>query len=69
MDATSFYEHHMSAEDAYNEMLSYYNIVKEYNGLMITIWHNSFLGIDGQFEGWREVYRKFVAYVTGSNGS
>jgi hypothetical protein len=27
---------------------------------MITIWHNTFLGTDINFKGWREVYELFM---------
>jgi hypothetical protein len=28
---------------------------------MSTIWHNSFLGTDPEFEGWKEVYETFIS--------
>lgn len=34
---------------------------------MITIWHNTFLGTDKMFEGWREVYEKFIKMVSSSD--
>jgi hypothetical protein len=40
--------------------MQYYHAIKEVNGTMITIWHNSFLGTAHEFEGWREVYRQFI---------
>ena len=65
MDANSFYEQHFSAVQAYEEMMHYYKICKEVNGTLITIWHNNFLGTAKEFEGWREVYRKFIRVVKG----
>jgi hypothetical protein len=35
-------------------------------GTMITVWHNSFLGMDPAFEGWREAYEQFVQKATGT---
>ncbi len=59
MDANSYYEQHYTAKEALNEMAYYYKITKEVNGLLITIWHNHFLGTDKMFEGWRE-YRTTI---------
>jgi len=60
MDANSFYEQKCTAQQAMTELLNYYNAIKKVNGLMITIWHNHFLGTDPMFAGWREVYEIFL---------
>jgi len=52
-----------NAEEALQEMIHYYQAVKDVNGTLITIWHNSFLGTDSEFEGWKEVYQSFVETV------
>jgi len=59
MDANSYYEQHGTCEEALHEMNYYYQITKEVSGLLITIWHNHFLGTDKMFKGWREKYRTF----------
>ncbi len=64
MDANSYFEQKLSAEEALEEIMQYYSVIKSVNGTMITIWHNSFLGTAPEFEGWKEVYEKFVAAVT-----
>ena len=63
MDANSFYEQHLTALQAYNELLHYYNICKQVDGTLISIWHNNFLGSDKQFAGWRQCYEQFIALV------
>ena len=63
MDANFFYEQKLSPEQAYDELLHYYNICKQVNGTLIIIWHNNFLGSDKQFAGWKECYEKFIALV------
>jgi len=63
MDANSFYEQAQDAEAAAAEMLSYYERVKAVRGEFITIWHNSFLGTDPQFEGWKEKYRELATVI------
>ncbi len=63
MDANSFYEQQFTAAQAYSELLHYYKTCKEISGTLITIWHNNFLGTATQFEGWKEVYEKFVKNI------
>jgi hypothetical protein len=60
MDANSFYEQKYSAQQAMEELLHYYRVIKKVNGMMITIWHNEFLGTDRQFRGWKTAYEVFL---------
>jgi hypothetical protein len=60
MDANAYYEQKLSPQKAYEELIQYYALVKKYNGLLITIWHNNFLGNDKDFEGWKEMYKLFM---------
>jgi uncharacterized protein DUF7033 len=60
MDANSFYEQKYSPQQASDELRYYHDAVKAVNGNLITIWHNSFLGRDKIFEGWKEVYEQFI---------
>ncbi len=60
MDANSFYEQRYTAVQAYEEILHYYKVCKDVNGTLITIWHNNFLGEAKEFNGWKEVYEKFI---------
>jgi hypothetical protein len=64
MDANSFFEQKYSAQEALEEMHRYYLAVKEVDGLLITLWHNTFLGTDSLFKGWREIYEQFIREVT-----
>jgi len=61
MEANSFYEQKLSAQQAFEELRHYFDIVKAVNGTFITIWHNSFLGTAKQFTEWREVYEQFIS--------
>lgn len=65
MEANSFYEQKFTPEQALEEMRHYHNEVKKVNGTLITIWHNTFLGTDERFKGWRECYKKFFDQVAG----
>ncbi|MGI8637800.1 MAG: hypothetical protein ACR2KZ_20560, partial [Segetibacter sp.] len=64
MDANSFYEQQLSAEEALKEMTHYYNLTKQVNGLFITIWHNQFLGSDRMFSGWKEAYIALLGKIS-----
>ncbi|HVF82356.1 MAG TPA: hypothetical protein VM884_10495, partial [Flavisolibacter sp.] len=46
------------------ELIQYYAVTNSVKGTMITIWHNSFLGTDPAFDGWRETYEQFVMQVS-----
>ncbi|HZH65459.1 MAG TPA: polysaccharide deacetylase family protein [Flavisolibacter sp.] len=60
MDANAYYEERKTPAEALQELIHYRNVVRSVNGTMITIWHNSFLGTDAAFEGWKEVHEQFL---------
>jgi hypothetical protein len=64
MEANSFYEQKITPEKALEEMLHYYAVVKNVNGTFVNIWHNTFLGTDPRFKGWREVYELFLKEIS-----
>jgi Family of unknown function (DUF7033) len=64
MDANSLYEQKFTPQQALEEMRYYYKSVKSMNGMLIIIWHNSFLGTGREFRGWREVYKQFIEETT-----
>jgi hypothetical protein len=63
MEANSFFEQKFSASQAFEEMMHYHREVKAVNGTLITLWHNTFLGTDPLFKGWREAYEAFIGQV------
>jgi hypothetical protein len=65
MEANSFFEQKFTPQQALEEMRHYYTAIKAVNGKMITLWHNTFLGTDVYFKGWREVYYQFIQEVAG----
>ena len=65
MEANSFFEQKYLPQRAYEEMMHYFNAVKDVNGTLITIWHNSFLGHYRSFAGWKDIYQEFVRVVNG----
>jgi hypothetical protein len=67
MEANSFYEQKQQPAEALEEMRHYYKVVKAVNGTLFTIWHNTFLGTDPAFAGWREVYERFVSEIVTLN--
>ena len=60
MDANSFHEQQCTAQQAYEELVYYYDSIKKLNGLFITIWHNHFLGNARLYAGWKEMYELFM---------
>ena len=60
MEANSFFEQKLTPEQAFDEMMHYYKVVKSVNGTLITLWHNTFLGTDKFYKGWRDAYEKFI---------
>lgn len=64
MDANCYYEQQQDAAGAYTEMKNYYEKVKAVDGLFISIWHNTFLGTEKRFEGWKEAYRTLFNAVS-----
>lgn len=64
MDANSHFELHHTPQQALEEMLQFYEAVKKVSGVLCTLWHNTFLGTDPLFKGWREVYEIFIKKVT-----
>lgn len=63
MEANSFYEQKYSSQQALDEMNHYYEVIKSVNGTFISIWHNSFLGTDKRFAGWRDIYESFIKSI------
>jgi hypothetical protein len=64
MDANSYYEAKVTPQEALKEMQYYHQEVKKLNGLLVTLWHNTYLGTDRMYKGWREVYEQFIREVT-----
>jgi hypothetical protein len=62
MDSTAIYAKQLPADEAYHEMLYYYNACKGVNGTLITILHNHFLGSDKT--DWRNIYEKFLDKIS-----
>ncbi|HEY0750843.1 MAG TPA: polysaccharide deacetylase family protein, partial [Chitinophagaceae bacterium] len=63
MDANSFYEQKQTSAEALKELMDYYIRVKEVDGTLTIIWHNTFLGNDPLYKGWREVYEAFLRQI------
>lgn len=63
MDANSFFEQKQLVETSAEELMHYFQICKENNGHLITIFHNNFLGSDPQFKGWKEMYQRFTSQL------
>jgi hypothetical protein len=60
MEANSFFEQQLSAEEAGKELQYYFEMVKQVNGNLITIFHNHFLTMQTQWQPWRKMYKAFL---------
>lgn len=60
MEANSFFEQHLSTEEASKELQHYHDIIKQVGGQLITIFHNHFLTEQPQWKPWREMYARFL---------
>lgn len=63
MDATSFFHQKNSPQQAYNELLQHYEIIKYVEGTFITLFHNHFLTEQPEWIEWRKIYEKFLATI------
>ena len=63
MDATCFFQQKLSVDESYEELVHYYTENKKVNGEMITIFHNNILSTSKEFEGWLDMYQKFISQV------
>jgi hypothetical protein len=60
MDANSLFEQKQTPRQAYDELVQYYERVKNYKGVFVPIWHNFILGTEPQYEGWRSLFELFM---------
>ena len=60
MEANSYFEEHLSATEAAEELQYYHDAVKAVGGKLITIFHNHFLTNQSQWKPWREMYEAFL---------
>lgn len=63
MDAASFFHQKNSPQQAYNELLQHYEIIKYVEGTFITLFHNHFLTEQPEWIEWRKMYEKFLATI------
>jgi hypothetical protein len=63
MDATAYHEQGLAPEDALCQLESYLKVIRHAGGCMSTIFHNSMLGTDPMYEGWYEMYVRFLQQV------
>jgi len=64
MDANSFFESGQSFNEAEAEWRGLEQSIRRVKGRMITVWHNTFLGTEKRFSGWRERYVKWLQEQT-----
>jgi len=63
MDANCFYEQKLTVEESCIELMNFYQSCKKVNAPFITIFHNNFLGTGKMFNGWKDLYVKFISQL------
>ena len=63
MDATAFHEERLDPGQALDALRTYLNVAKSNGGTLSTVWHNGMLGTEPLYEGWRDVYSRFLSEV------
>ena len=63
MEATSVFQQKHEPEAALTEMRQLYKMVKQVNGLFITIFHNHLIGRDTRGRQWMKMYQQFLSEV------
>lgn len=58
MDANAIFEEKLTAEQTAQQLMHFYNIVKEVNGVLITIHHNHFLS--NRYNAYKVVFENFI---------
>ncbi|MDQ6756720.1 MAG: polysaccharide deacetylase family protein, partial [Bacteroidota bacterium] len=61
MDSTAIFIQKLSTQQAYNEMLHYYNICKNVKGEFIAIMHNN--NLREETIEWKNIYKGFLNYI------
>jgi hypothetical protein len=60
MEANSYFEQKMTSNQTEEELQHYYDVVKNVNGQLITIFHNHFLTEQPEWVSWRRMYEHFL---------
>ena len=61
MDSCLNYNMGLSTQEAKELFAEYIKKVKKVNGTFVSIWHNSSLGDEGEWEGWRAVFEYMLS--------
>lgn len=69
MEANSLFEQRYTSAEAAQELQAYYNITKQVDGLLITIFHNHLITEQPSQIEWRRLYENFVAQNFGKETS
>ena len=60
MEANSFFEQGFNAEQGFEELQQYFDVVKQVNGTLTTLEHNHFLTEQPEWVAWRNGYKAFI---------
>ncbi|MEO6188688.1 MAG: polysaccharide deacetylase family protein [Ginsengibacter sp.] len=67
MDSNCIFHEKSSPEEAFNELITFFNECKKLDATLITIFHNHLMS--SQNAGWEDVYKNFIAWVYRSSNA
>lgn len=63
MDTAAHFQLKLSKEDSFNRLNNILNTLKQFNGQLVTVFHNFSLGTEPEWRGWSEEYRVFLKKI------
>ena len=57
----------LSPEQGFEEIIKLIEVLKEFRGIFVVLWHNSSFDPLGEWAGWKEIYEKVMAYISKQN--
>lgn len=64
MEATSKYYLNQTPQESWLAMKRYIDLVKQFNGTYVSVWHNDAISEWGQWQGWKNTYIEMVEYAS-----
>lgn len=63
MEANSLFEQKLTPDQAFDELKHYHNVVRQVNGMLITIFHNHLLSNQPGQAAWKQLYERFLGKI------
>lgn len=57
----------LSPKQGFEEIIKLIEVLKEFKGIFVVLWHNSSFDPSGGWVGWKEIYEKVMRYISEQN--